>query len=77
MSRVAAKESFAATRLIARPLPNHGLQPWLSSYGADAPITSLNKLDLHLAPVRGNVGADEALVAVRSNRGHTEDIVID
>jgi hypothetical protein len=34
MSRVAAKESFAATRLIRFAICSHGLQPWLSSYAA-------------------------------------------
>ena len=36
MSRVAAKESFAATRLITQTKPIHGLQPWLHSNAAAA-----------------------------------------
>ena len=36
MSRAAAKESFAAARLICRHDGNHGHQPWLSSFAAYA-----------------------------------------
>src|SRR5579863_7491771 len=34
MSRGAAKESFAAPRLVRQPNKVHGLQPWLHSYAA-------------------------------------------
>ena len=35
-SRIAAKDSFTATRLILSRIPIHGLQPWLQSFAANA-----------------------------------------
>ena len=53
MSRVAAKDSFVATRLTALLTSIHGLQPWLRSYAADAaekpsPIHSPSVFDSQL-----------------------------
>ena len=58
MSRVAAKESFAATRLMLRRISIHGLQPWLGSEAAAAA-----KTDARLAQYTWNRGAMTKLIS--------------
>ena len=48
ISRVAAKESFAATRLRRLSISNHGLQPWLQSVAA----TRLNPAQPNFLDIR-------------------------